>query len=626
MTRTNRPLACLAMLLVMFLLFSWSVQVRADMVLPAGASSVEITTELSYLRDDKGEQSLATVLARPASDWQQNGKQTFSHGYTSAHWWLRFTVGNPQAALSRLMLELSYPVLDDVEVWVLKPDNTLEAHYRLGDKHAFTARPIPHRFFLIPMELSPEAKRTVVLRLHSTSSMQAPLTLWREAAYFEQDQKVLLAEGLFFGGISLLVVYSFFVFVALRERMYFYFVMCVFGLLIFLASLKGFTFQFFWPQATDWNDRVLMVSLSTMLLFGGLFTYRFLGISTISGWLFRKAALLISLMAVFLLLSFFMDYQTLMRPLIVVAALGCLLLLVIGAWRWRQGDHAARFYTMAWGFMLSGGVILALNKFELLPQNFFTENAMQIGVAVEVFLLSLAIVDRINEGRRQQFDAQQEILAGERRTREAQYKALVAEREANELLEQRVNERTEALRAANQKLEELSTSDMLTGLRNRRYLDRLLQDESCRCHRYRHSLAVLLLDIDHFKQFNDRFGHDVGDECLRQVAAVLAGEMRTPVDRVARYGGEEFCIVMPETGLEGACSVAERIRSAIEAMAFDVAGSRVPVTVSVGVSALVPPNEDYSRELLKQADTMLYQAKGAGRNCVMAPHHSDTCA
>jgi hypothetical protein len=178
------------------------------------------------------------------------------------------------------MLELSYPVLDDVEVWVLKPDNTLEAHYRLGDKHAFTARPIPHRFFLIPMELSPEAKRTVVLRLHSTSSMQAPLTLWREAAYFEQDQKVLLAEGLFFGGISLLVVYSFFVFVALRERMYFYFVMCVFGLLIFLASLKGFTFQFFWPQATDWNDRVLMVSLSTMLLFGGLFTYRFLGIST----------------------------------------------------------------------------------------------------------------------------------------------------------------------------------------------------------------------------------------------------------------------------------------------------------------------------------------------------------
>jgi diguanylate cyclase (GGDEF)-like protein len=617
MTRTNRPLACLAMLFVLFWLFSWSVQARAAVSLAEGQSSLEITSALQYVQDESHQLQLAQVLALPTSQWMPNGNNIFSHGYTRSSWWLRFDVSNPRTDISRLLLELAYPVLDDVEVWVLGPGNIPEAHYHLGDKQAFHTRPVWHRFFLIPLELPSKAQRTVVLRLNSTSSMQAPLTLWSERAYFERDQKVLLAEGLFFGGISLLVIYSFFVFVALRERMHFYYVLFVVSLLVFLASLKGFTFQFIWPQATEWNDRVLMVSLSTMLLSGGLFTYRFLGINSASGWLYRQAGLLIALMTTFLLLSFFMDYGTLMRPLIVVGALGCLLLLMVGAWRWRGGDRAARFYTTAWGFMLFGGVILALNKFELMPQNFFTENAMQIGVAVEVILLSLAIVDRINEGRRQQELAQQEILAGERRTREAQFKALVAEREANELLEKRVSERTAALLTANQKLEELSTSDALTGLKNRRFLDQVLQTECCRCQRYRHSLALLLLDIDHFKRFNDDWGHDVGDDCLRQVAAVLANEMRTPIDHVARYGGEEFCVVMPETDLEGAYIVAERIRAAVEAMMFSVGEHRVPVTVSIGVAATVPPDDDYYRELLKQADVMLYQAKGAGRNCVM---------
>lgn len=94
-------------------------------------------------------------------------------------------------------------------------------------------------------------------------------------------------------------------------------------------------------------------------------------------------------------------------------------------------------------------------------------------------------------------------------------------------------------------------------------------------------------------------------------------EMRTPVDNVARYGGEEFCVIMPETELEGARVVAERIRAAVEAMEFMVGDRRVPVTVSIGVASVVPPTAEYSRELLKQADVLLYEAKAAGRNRVM---------
>lgn len=607
---------------MLLMLLAWQGVGRAAVMLEAGQSSRAITADMHYLHDETGRLGLGDVLRLPGSAWQQNDSDSFSHGYTKANWWLRFPVGNPRAESSRLLLELSYPVLDEVEVWVLGSNNRVDAHYRLGDKQSFHERVLQHRFFLIPLELPPGGERTVLLRLHTASSMQAPLTLWDERAYHEQDQHVLLAEGVFFGGMALMVLYSFFVFMALRDRLYFYYVLFVFSLLVFLASLKGLSFQFFWPQATQWNDRVLIVTLASMMSSGGLFTIRFLRIREYMPRFFWLTLGLVVMTSLIVVLAFFMSYGQLMQPLIVIAALSCLLLLGGGVWRWRQGDRSARFYTIAWGSMLLGGVVLALNKFQLLPQNFLTENAMQMGVAAEVILLSLAIVDRINEERRQRFRAQQDILASERRAHEAQSKALVAEREANELLEHRVHERTEALQIANRKLEELSTSDQLTGLRNRRYLDRVLQEECCRCQRYQHPLAVLLLDIDHFKRFNDEFGHDVGDECLRRVGAVLAMEMRTPIDHVARYGGEEFCVVMPETELEGARVVAERIRAAVEAMSFMVGDRVVPVTVSVGVASMVPPDEDYSREMLKKADVMLYEAKAAGRNCVMTPRRS----
>ncbi|HEX4938570.1 MAG TPA: diguanylate cyclase [Candidatus Kapabacteria bacterium] len=611
MTRTRTFAALLLFLLL------WPLQgVRAAVSLADGQVSRPVTDALQYFQDDSGRMGLEQALAMPASRWQQNGPQTFSHGYTPSHWWLRFQVDNPQAQPARWLLELAYPVLDHVEVWILSPEGRVEQHHLLGDKQPFHERLLQHRFFLIPLDLSAASGRTVVMRLHSSSSMQAPLTLWEERAYHEQDQHVLLVQGLFFGGMALMALYSFFVFIALRDRLYFYYVVFVFCVLGFLASLKGLSFQFLWPQATAWNDRVLVVTLALMMSSGGLFTLRFLRLRQYMPRYFWLALGLVLLAGAHAVMAFFRDYATLMRPLIVIAAISCLVFLSGGVWRWSQGDRSARFYSIAWSSMLLGGVVLAMNKFQWLPQNFITENAMQLGVAAELILLSLAIVDRINEDRRQRHKAQQEIFQSERRAYEAQAKALAAEKEANERLEQRVNERTLALQEANLKLEELSTSDQLTGLRNRRYLDRVLQEECCRSHRYRHSMAVLLLDVDHFKRFNDQWGHDAGDECLRRVAAVLAISVRNPVDHVARYGGEEFCVVMPETDAAGAYAVAERIRQGVESMEFMIGDMRVPVTISVGIMACVPPDENYSREFLKQADIMLYQSKGAGRNCV----------
>ena len=164
----------------------------------------------------------------------------------------------------------------------------------------------------------------------------------------------------------------------------------------------------------------------------------------------------------------------------------------------------------------------------------------------------------------------------------------------------------------------LAYSDPMTGLDNFRQFEENLAEEMARAQRYGRPLSVILLDIDHFKAFNDTLGHPAGDALLGQMGVVLRNSLRN-VDRPARYGGEEFVIVCPETGAEEARLIAERIRRGVAETSF-VLGDKAPparVTVSLGC-ATFPGDARTSRELVKKADTALYAAKESGRNAVRA--------
>jgi diguanylate cyclase len=173
-------LRCCALL--MCLSSSW---VAAAVELDENHSSRTVAPALSYLRDDSHQLQLADVLARPEA-WRPNGAHVFNQGYSSASWWLRFDVHNPLAQASRQLLEIAYPVLDEVEVWELAGGQVLN-HYLLGDKQPFHDRPIDNRNFLLPLNLQASADVTMVLRLRTSSSVQAPLTLWQYQAYFDND-------------------------------------------------------------------------------------------------------------------------------------------------------------------------------------------------------------------------------------------------------------------------------------------------------------------------------------------------------------------------------------------------------------------------------------------------------
>lgn len=172
------------------------------------------------------------------------------------------------------------------------------------------------------------------------------------------------------------------------------------------------------------------------------------------------------------------------------------------------------------------------------------------------------------------------------------------------------------LDGAHRRMTRHATLDALTGSFNRRHFLELVEREWSRAKRYEMSCALLLMDVDHFKQVNDRFGHLCGDQLLRQIAEVSAETLRQP-DVLARFGGEEFIIFLPHTDPLGALDVAERIRERIEALNFMWNGEPVPISASLGVAALHEEHVTLDH-LISDADEALYIAKSAGRNCVRA--------
>ncbi|HAS61731.1 MAG TPA: diguanylate cyclase response regulator [Vibrio sp.] len=181
-----------------------------------------------------------------------------------------------------------------------------------------------------------------------------------------------------------------------------------------------------------------------------------------------------------------------------------------------------------------------------------------------------------------------------------------------------LEELQQQLEETNEQLLMLSTTDGLTGLFNKRRFEQIFSEEWERASRTQTSLSLIMLDIDHFKLYNDTFGHHLGDDCLRTVAKALRQMELRELDRIARVGGEEFAIVLPDTDQQGAELVAERVRNVINELRIphNESSGRDIVTASFGVSSIFPTRDLSSRYLAEAADEALYESKSNDRNCV----------
>jgi diguanylate cyclase (GGDEF)-like protein len=185
-------------------------------------------------------------------------------------------------------------------------------------------------------------------------------------------------------------------------------------------------------------------------------------------------------------------------------------------------------------------------------------------------------------------------------------------------MRERLIEVSSELEEANAELQKLADVDGLTGIANRRSLDAYLEHETARCIRENQPISVIMIDLDHFKAYNDYYGHLAGDNCLKRIADILQNKVRRPSDMAGRYGGEEFCIILPNTDEEGAKHVAEFVRLTVEELGIPHVGNgeKGVVTLSLGVVTHYPDPSFGISALLNEADKALYHAKRCGRNRV----------
>lgn len=371
---------------------------------------------MQVLEDVGGEATIADVSSQPlAEQFKPHDKDTLNAGYSRSVFWLKIDLdyrpANPHAQRSWL-LELAYPPLDHLELYVPDEAGGYRLAGRTGDALPFDSREVRQNNYLFNLNFSPQEHKTVYLRLASEGSIQAPVSLWSSTAYLEAQPLRLYVLGLIYGVLLGMLVYNLFIYLSVRDTSYLYYIFYIASFGLYQLSVNGAAVEYFWPNSPWWANAATPFFIGSAGLFGSQFARSFLQTSRLSPWVDRILLALMAFGALVMALSLMTSYALALRLATTLALLFTVVIYVAGIVAWCRGLRVARYFIIAWSAFLFGGVVNTLMVLGYLPNVFLTMYASQIGSAIEVALLSLALADRINSMREQQ--AQTLLEAGQK--------------------------------------------------------------------------------------------------------------------------------------------------------------------------------------------------------------------
>ena len=570
--------------------------------------AVSLTEYFAVLEDPTASLTLAEVTQPEFAARFKTGQApaaALGFSYTRSAIWLRLRLKNPGDEPLERMLEISYALLAKVDFY--QPAENAYRHVEAGYTRPLSAQTHTSRFIAIPILLAAGADQDLYLRVQTPNSLNIPARLWSMDAFHSYQPGDYSMQAFYFGIVLAIAFYNLMLFFTLRDIGYLLYVTFACCVAVALATFTGMGSEFIWGVTPVWTKIGVNVPAALASVAMLLFTRRMLTTEQLVPRLDQVIKLFIGANAAFffLLIGWFWEFN---RFFVAVNLLTSLLILGTGILCATKRQRSAYFFVAAFSVLFLANALSHLRNLGLLPTNALTTDSLQIGSTLEMLLLSLVLADRFNMMRREKLQAQALAL-------QAQGEVVEKLKASEHLLETRVADRTVELRTLNEHLEVISNTDALTGVANRRNFDTVLASEWRRTMRLGQPLALGLIDLDWFKKYNDHYGHQAGDECLRLVARVLKETVGRTGDLVARYGGEEFVFIAPVTDGENALALAQSVCQGIQALGLAHELSDFGcVTLSIGVAALVPQRHQSPDMLVRLADEMLYRAKAQGRN------------
>ncbi len=558
-----------------------------------------------YLEDKQGKLDIQDIL-QPQFQWRFKnvGNKAPNFGLTKSAYWFQLQVVSGEDRPKTWWLEIQDPLLDIVDIYY-KVNGELTEHIQLGDHYPFHERPVRVRNPVSILSLKPGERVEIIFRVKTYGAMHAPVFFWEPESYPVEALNLQMEYGIYYGIIGALILYNLMLFFSIRDVTYLYYCLFVLSYCVWQFSYNGLGYEFLWPNHGKLNLLSALLGSNFYTFFMLVFVRSFLRIPDLFPCMNKFIICVMSFGIIPLSVFLFFDQSIGVRINVFYLVMALCVISFAGVYAYYKKVVEARYFLIAWGVFIFGVLTFCMMFIGLLPANFLTIHGQQIGSASEAILLSFALAHRMR------------LLTKENERIRMQVK---------QNLENRVVQRTDELsvamselKLANEMLREKSFNDGLTGVRNRMYLESEYEKEWLRSRRERSDLAVLMIDLDHFKRVNDEHGHLCGDRALCFVADIVRKEISRPGDIIARYGGEEFLVVLPGTGNAGAYALAEKIRATLENTAFTYDNQAIQLTVSIGYAVQTATEclEDAS-SLLDAADQALYAAKHNGRNQVAA--------
>lgn len=573
--------------------------------------------------DKTTQQPLDDILNERGVDWHYASEDVPNLGYSQHAVWFHLRLDN-KSQHPHWFLHIDYPLIRDLDVYFVDENGEVDSVHT-GDRFEFSARPLQHRNFIFPMNLSNQKSVDVYIRIHGPYAIQLPITLYGEQALVEQDVTATFLHGLFFGFVLLMACYNFFLFASTREAAYLYYVLFTLSIGGLQLVQQGFAFQFLWPNEVWLQNKATGAFVQLSLISSFLFVSSFLDLKNQLPLLYRSH-FVIALISVFLLLVMpWMDELWVMQLGVALSLPSTFIAIFGGLFMWRKGRNNARLFLIAWCIFLVGVFLLALNKLGVVPRTFFTEHGAEIGTVVELALLAFALAGRINHERDRRIALERHARELESRALASKERALELEKLNSEQLERSVRERTRDLHKAlsdlslmNRQLEQLNLRDSVTAVGNENCFLSTLQKEWDRAFRRSESIALIVVELDGYREILSGYGEVVADECLKNVAGILERLISRPSDCITRYGDKVFGVILPSTDEKGATHLARQVIHGVSEREFDFGAVSVKATVSIGMACVQPKRPNNHKDLIEMAESAVYIARDNGGNCVQA--------